>query len=237
MKTLNFIIENVYLKKLIYKKIIELLNISNNFKKNKYKLIKCERKSKMNYLWPILILISFIFSLISGNIENVNNSIFSSVSDVIQLTLTLLGNMCLWCGIIKIIQSTKIIVYLKKVLRPILNWLFKDAKGNESAMEAISINTISNIIGIGNAATSSGLKAMNELQKENKNKEKLTDSMVMLMVLNTTSIQILPTSIMAIRASLGAQNPAGIIVPIWISTIVGTSVGIIATKILLKRNK
>ena len=78
---------------------------------------------------------------------------------------------------------------------------------------------------------------MNELQKENKNKEKLTDSMVMLMVLNTTSIQILPTSIMAIRASLGAQNPAGIIVPIWISTIVGTSVGIIATKILLKRNK
>ena len=82
----------------------------------------------MNYLWPILILISFIFSLISGNIENVNNSIFSSVSDVIQLTLTLLGNMCLWCGIIKIIQSTKIIVYLKKILRTILKWLFKYAK-------------------------------------------------------------------------------------------------------------
>lgn len=191
----------------------------------------------MNYLWPILILISFIYSLISGNIENVNDSIFSSVSDVIQLTLTLLGNMCLWCGIIKIIQSTKIIIYLKKILRPVLNWLFKDAKNNEEAMEAISINTISNIIGIGNAATSAGLKAMGELQKENNNKEKLTDSMVMLIVLNTTSIQILPTSIMAIRASLGAENPASIIVPIWISTIIGTSVGIIATKILLKKNK
>lgn len=191
----------------------------------------------MNYLWPILILISFIFSIISGNVENVNNSIFSSISDVIQLTLTLLGNMCLWCGIIKIIKSTKIIVYLRKLLRPVLNWLFKDAKNNEEAMEAISINTISNIIGIGNAATSSGLKAMNELQNENKNKEKLTDSMVMLMVLNTTSIQILPTSIMAIRASLGSQNPAEIIVPIWISTIVGTSVGILITKLLLKKNK
>lgn len=191
----------------------------------------------MNYLWPILILISFIFSLISGNIGEVNNSIFSSVSDVIQLTLTLLGNMCLWCGIIKIIQSTKIITYLKKLLRPILNCLFKDAKNNEEAMESISINTISNIIGIGNAATSSGLKAMNELQKENKEKEKLTDSMVMLIVLNTTSIQLLPTSIIAIRASLGSPNPAKIIVPIWISTVVGTSVGILITKFLLKKNK
>lgn len=189
----------------------------------------------MNFLWPILILISFLFSLISGNIENVNNAIFSSVSDVIKLSLTLLGNMCLWCGIIKIIQNTKIIQILKDFLKPVLNWLFKDAKNNEKAMEAISLNTISNIIGIGNAATSSGLKAMEEMQKENKEKDKLTDSMVMLIVLNTTSIQLLPTSIMAIRASLGAENPAGIIVPIWISTIVGTTVGVVVTKLLLRK--
>lgn len=190
----------------------------------------------MNFLWPILILISFIFSLISGNIENINNAIFSSVSDVITLSLTLLGNMCLWCGLIKIIQSTKIIKILKKILKPVLNWLFKDTKDNDKAMEAISLNTISNIIGIGNAATSSGLKAMEEMQKENKQKDKLTDSMVMLIVLNTTSIQILPTSIMAIRASLGAQNPAKIILPIWISTIIGTTVGILVTKLLLRKN-
>ena len=97
----------------------------------------------MNYLWPILILVSFLISCINGKIEDVNNSIFISIKDAIQLSLTLLGNMCLWCGIIKIIQSTGIIKFLQKILKPILDFLFKDARNNKEAMEAISINTIS----------------------------------------------------------------------------------------------
>ena len=120
----------------------------------------------MNYLWPILILVSYIFSLVSGNISELNNSIFSSVSDVVKLSLTLVGNMCLWSGMIKIIQSTRIMSFLMRILRPLLNWLFPDAKHNEKAMEKLSINTVSNIIGIGNAATSAGLEAMEEMQKE-----------------------------------------------------------------------
>lgn len=188
----------------------------------------------MNYLWPIIILISYVFAIINGKIENINNSIFSSISDVVTLVLTLVGNMCLWCGIIKIIQETSIMKFIEKIIRPLLNWLYKDTKNNQKAMEAISINTVANIIGIGNAATSSGLQAMEEMQKENRDKTKLTDSMVMLIVLNTASVQILPTSIMSIRASLGAQNPTDIIIPIWISTITGTLVGIIVTKIMLK---
>ena len=148
--------------------------------------------------------------------------------------MTLLGSMCLWCGIIKIIEKTKIMKILSGILRPILNWLFPDAKTNKKAMDAISINTISNIIGIGNAATSSGLKAMCELQAENKEKNKLTRSMTMLVVLNTASIQILPTTVLAIRSSLGSKNPSAIIVPIWISTIVGTVIGILMTKLMLK---
>lgn len=188
----------------------------------------------MNYLWPIIILISYVFAIINGKIEDINNSIFSSISDVVTLVLTLVGNMCLWCGIIKIIQETSIMKFIEKIIRPLLNWLYKDTKNNQKAMEAISINTVANIIGIGNAATSSGLQAMEEMQKENRDKTKLTDSMVMLIVLNTASVQILPTSIMSIRASLGAQNPADIIIPIWISTITGTLVGIIVTKIMLK---
>lgn len=191
----------------------------------------------MNYLWPILILVSYIFSLVSGNISELNNSIFSSVSDVVKLSLTLVGNMCLWSGMIKIIQSTRIMSFLMRILRPLLNWLFPDAKHNEKAMEKLSINTVSNIIGIGNAATSAGLEAMEEMQKENKKKDTLTKSMVMLIVLNTASVQILPTTIMSIRASLGSQNPADVVVPIWISTITGTIVGVFLTKILLWRSK
>ena len=138
---------------------------------------------------------------------------------------------------IKIIQSTRIMSFLMRILRPLLNWLFPDAKHNEKAMEKLSINTVSNIIGIGNAATSAGLEAMEEMQKENKKKDTLTKSMVMLIVLNTASVQILPTTIMSIRASLGSQNPADVVVPIWISTITGTIVGVFLTKILLWRSK
>ena len=138
---------------------------------------------------------------------------------------------------IKIIQSTRIMSFLMRILRPLLNWLFPDAKHNEKAMEKLSINTVSNIIGIGNAATSAGLEAMEEMQRENKKKDTLTKSMVMLIVLNTASVQILPTTIMSIRASLGSQNPADVVVPIWISTITGTIVGVFLTQKLLWRTK
>ena len=93
-------------------------------------------------------------------------------------------------------------------------------------MEDISINTISNVIGIGNAATSSGLKAMENLKRKNNDKNELTNSMIMLVVLNTTSIQIIPTTVLSIRTSLNSANPANIIIPIWISTLVGTTVGV-----------
>ncbi len=188
----------------------------------------------MNYLWPILIIISLFFAIISGNITNLNNSIFNSVSDVVNLSLTLVGNMCLWCGLMAIIKQTKIMSFLMKILRPLLNWLYPDARSNKDAMEAISINTVSNFLGIGNAATPAGLKAMDELQKENPKKDELSNSMIMLIVLNTTSIQLIPTTAIAVRAALGSPMPSNIIVPIWISTLAGTLTGIILTKLLLK---
>ena len=191
----------------------------------------------MNYLWPILIIISLIFAIISGNITNLNNSIFDSVSDVVNLSLTLVGNMCLWCGLMAIIKETKIMDFLMKMLRPLLNWLYPDARNNKDAMEAISINTVSNFLGIGNAATPAGLKAMDELQKENPKKDELSNAMIMLIVLNTTSIQLIPTTAIAVRSALGSPMPSNIIVPIWISTLAGTLTGIILTKILLRKRR
>ncbi len=190
----------------------------------------------MNYIWPIIIIISFLFAIITGNIQVLNNSIFSSVSDVVKLSLTLVGNMCLWCGLMKIVKETKIMNYLIKILKPVLNWLYPEANENKSAMEAISINTVSNILGLGNAATPAGLKAMEELQKENKNKDELSNSMITLIVLNTTSIQLIPTTAIAIRSALGASNPSNIIIPIWISTLAGTLAGICMTKIIIKKD-
>ena len=191
----------------------------------------------MNIIWPVIIIISYIYAIYSGTINEVNSSIFDVSKTALNLSLTLVGNMCLWCGIIKIIESTKIAKILIKLLRPILNFLYPDEKNDRETMEDISINMVSNIIGIGNASTSSGLKAMEKLKEENGNSNKLTNSMTMLVVLNTTSIQIIPTTVLSIRASLNSENPAKIIIPIWISTLVGTTIAIILTKIIIKLDK
>ena len=191
----------------------------------------------MNFLWAFIIIISFLFSIATGNVENLNNSIFSSISDVTKLMITLVGNMCFWCGIINIIKNTKIKDLLLKILKPFLKWLYPDEKNNEEIMEDISVNTISNILGIGNAATPAGLSAIEKMQKNNKNKKEITNSMIMLIVLNTTSIQLIPTTAIAIRASLQSKDPSNIIFYIWISTFAGTIVGILITKLILRKNK
>ncbi len=191
----------------------------------------------LNYLWPIFIIISFVFAIISGNIENLNSSIFESIDSVISLSMTLVGTMCLWCGIMEVVKNTSIMAKLTKLLKPVLLWLFPDAKYNKEALDNISINVVSNILGLGNAATPAGIKALESLKESSNDKLSLSDSMMMLIVLNTTSIELIPTTVIAIRQSLNSQNPASIIIPIWISTIIGTIVGILSTKFLIKRSK
>ena len=192
----------------------------------------------MDYLWPIIIIISYIYALINGNMEKVNEAIFDSITDVIQLSITLLGNMCLWCGIMNIIKSTSMIYRLKKVLKPILNILFPEEKNNKNVIDNISINIVSNMLGIGNAATPAGLQAMKEMKKNNDQKD-ITNSMAMLIILNTTSIQIIPTTVIALMMSFGESNPTKIVAPIWISTLAGTMTAIIITKAIsnIKRRR
>lgn len=189
----------------------------------------------LNILWPIFIIISIVYAIFSGNIENLNNSIFESSESAVNLTLTLIGMTCLWSGIMEIAAKTKIVEKLSDVLKPIVKRLFLDL--NERSYDNIVMNIIANILGLGNAATPLGLKAMNELQKENKSKEELSDNMMMLIVLNTASLQVIPTTVIAIRSSLGSSNPTKIIFPVWISTVCAAIVGIIFTKIIIKHTK
>lgn len=188
----------------------------------------------LNILWPIFIIISIIYAVISGNIENLNNSIFQETENVVQFSLTLLGMTCLWSGIMEVALNTKIIDYLSKMLKPVINFLFDDIETDKECNKNITMNVIANILGLGNAATPLGLKAMNVLQKHNKDKNTLSDNMIMLIVLNTASLQVIPTTVLAIRNSLGSNNPTMIIVPIWIATICAAVVGIAVTKILIK---
>ena len=186
----------------------------------------------LNNIWPIFIIISIIYAIIAGNLENLNLAITSSSESAVSLTLTLIGTTCLWSGLIEIASNTNIIKYLKKFLRPVITILFPNL--NSLVYDKVTMNIISNILGLGNAATPLGLQAMEEMQKENLNKEYLSDNMMILIILNTSSLQIIPTTIIAIRTSLGSNNPTRIIFPVCFSTICAGVVGVVMTKLLIK---
>ena len=173
----------------------------------------------LNTIWPIFILISFSYAIVSGNLEALNSSIFESTGDAIKLSVELLGTICLWNGIMQVANKTNIINNLTKLLSPIIKILFPEMRKNKQVQKEISMNMIANILGLGNAATPLGLKAMKTMQKENLQKDTLSNSMMMFIVLNTASIQIIPTTVIAIRNSLGSDNPTSIVFPVWIATV------------------
>ena len=191
----------------------------------------------LNKIWPAFLIISFVYAIFTGKLLEVNNSIFESTSSAIELCLTLIGTMCLWCGMIKIAMETSLVDKLIKLLRPILRKLFPEIDEKDEVYKEISMNIIANLLGLGNAATPLGLKAMKSLQKENKNKQELSNSMAILIVLNTASIQLIPTTVIAIRTTLGSQNPTEMLVPIWIVTAIAATSAIISAKIFIKAGK
>ena len=188
----------------------------------------------LNILWPIFIIISFAYAIFSGNVDKLNESIFSSTSESVNLCISLLGNICLWNGIMQIANKTSIIDRLTNLLKPAMNFLFPELKQEKEIQKEISLNVIANILGLGNAATPLGLKAMKSMQKKNPKKDTLTNSMITFIVLNTASLQIIPTTVIAIRSSMNSKNPTSIVFPVWIATICAAIAGITATKLFIK---
>ena len=188
----------------------------------------------LNKIWPVFIIISIIYGFIYGKIEDVNNAVFNSASEAVNLTITFFGTICLWNGIINILTKTKLTNKITALISPIINYLFPELVKKEKVKEEISMNVIANLLGLGNAATPLGLKAMKSMQEINNDKTKLSNSMVMFIVINTASLQIIPTTVMAIRTSLGSQNASAMIVPIWIATMIAAIVAVVATKLFIK---
>ncbi len=191
----------------------------------------------LNFIWPVFIIISYIYSVFSGHIDDINNSIFDSCKSAVELTITFFGTITLWCGIMKISRDSSLSQKLAKLLSPIIRFLFPDIKKDSSTYNEISLNIIANLLGLGNAATPLGLKAMSSLQEQNPNKNILSNSMAMLILLNTASLQLIPTTVIAIRSSLNSANPTSIIVPVWLSTICAAIAGVSAVKFFIKLGK
>ena len=191
----------------------------------------------LNIVWPTFIIISFSYAIFFGNLNSLNAEIFSSLENAIKLSINLLGTICVWNGIMQIASKTSVIDKLTSFLKPIIRYLFPDLKKRPKIQKEISMNMIANILGLGNAATPLGLKAMKSMQEENEDKDVLSDSVAMFIVINTASIQIIPTTVIAIRNSLGSENPTSIVFPVWIATICAAISGIVAVKILIKVTK
>lgn len=189
----------------------------------------------LNKIWPAFIIISFVFAIYSGKVLNVSNAVFASAEQTVTLCLSLLGTLCLWNGIMQIAVKTSIIEKLTKFLKPLISFLFPEIKENKKISKEISMNMVANILGLGNASTPLGLKAMESMQKENPDKDKLSNSMAMFILVNTASLQIIPTTVISIRNSLGSENPTKIIIAVWVATVVAFATAITAGKILIKR--
>ncbi len=188
----------------------------------------------INYIWAGMILISFISGLINGDIESVTRGAIEGSAEGVSLVISLLGIMCLWTGITKIAERAGLIDAFAKLLRPLTKVLFPNLKSGSPALSAIVMNMVANFFGMGNAATPLGIKAMEELDKINCSDE-ASDEMCTFAVLNTASIQLIPSTLISLRQTFGSESPGIVIVPVWIVSIMAVCAAVISAKIFEKR--
>lgn len=188
----------------------------------------------MSKIWSGIIIISIITAFLSNNPSVILTSISQNSIDAMTNIINLTGMMCFWSGIFKIFESTTTLEKLANVVTKVIGKLFNSNELNNKAKKYIALNITSNLIGIGNASTVNGIKAMEELDKIN-NDENPNNSMTKFVLLNTASIQILPTSMIAIRTLYNSSNPAEILLPVWIVTGISLIVGLTAITILNRK--
>lgn len=186
----------------------------------------------MSKIWSFMIILSILFCIIFGNSQNLLEIITNACANSIENIITLAGMLCFWSGIFNILKNTSVINHLSRFFEPILKRLLKKEEVTDKILEDVSLNIASNAIGVGNAATAFGISAISKMQEININKEKPNDSMTMFILLNTASIQIIPTNIISLRILYGSLNATNIIIPVWIVTILALFSGIFAIKIL-----
>ncbi len=184
-------------------------------------------------VFAVMTAVSLIVSIFTGSLNELSNSIFTSASSALNLTLSLISVMCLWCGIMNVFEKKGIIERLSKRISFILRFLFPDAYKKGICCE-ISANISANMLGIGNAATPLGISAMKKLHAVNPDKTRASDDMVMLAVLNTASIDILPATLISLRQSAGAMMTYDIILPTLISSTLTVIFAVTVTKMFSK---
>src|SRR5690606_12249409 len=197
----------------------------------------------LNYVWISFFLIAFIVALVKliffGDVEifqRIISGTFDSAKVGAEISLGLIGLMAFWLGIMKVGENGGMIAFFARIVGPFFNKLFPDVPKNHPALGSILMNFSANMLGLDNAATPLGLKAIKELQELNPSKDTATNAQIMFMVLNASSLTLLPISIMAYRKEAGALNPSDVFLPILLATFFSTIVGLIVVAIYQKIN-
>lgn len=194
----------------------------------------------LNYLWAFMILAGTLYGACTGNIDKITDALLAGGGEAIDLSMTLFGIIALWMGLMKIAMKSGLIDSIQNKISPIVSWLFPSVPKDHYSRKYISINLVSNFLGLGVAATPAGLKAMEALaglqdKDSGKHMEKMSNAMCTFLIVNISSIQLIPITVIAYRTQYGSVNPAGIIIPGIIATTASTLAGIIFSKIMEKQ--
>ena len=185
----------------------------------------------MNILWSIMIAGGIIFSFFNGTSVNLTDAVIASGKESVEIALTMCGIVPLWCGMLKIAEHSGMTAGLSKLMSPVINKLFPEIPNGHKSLEYITSNITANMLGLGWAATPSGIDAMKSLAVLNKNKKTASKSMCMFMVINMSSVQLITINIIAYRTSYASSCPSSVILPGIISTSISTAAGILAVKL------
>jgi len=188
----------------------------------------------MNYIFYFLIASSIIIGIINGRLENVGNAIIKSADLSVKIAFSLIGIMAFWLGIVRVAEKCGLVKIIAKLITPITKWLFNEIPNDNEAIGNIALSFSANALGLTNAATPIGLKVMEELQAENKDKKTASNAMCMFLAMNTAGFQIIPATVIAVLAGIGYKNPTEIIIPTLIVTSIAFLSAIIIAKVFQK---
>lgn len=191
----------------------------------------------VNKIWGTFIVIGLLYGFLTGKTEIMNEEIISCGSTSLELFISMFPMMILWSGIMKIAEKAGILSFLSKKFRPLFRIIFKELKSDDKALEYIASNLTINMLGIHNASTPFGLKAMKELQEKNPKKDTATKSMITFLVLNTSGVTLIATDIIAIRNSMNAKSPTDLLLVTILATIINTTLALLVNSYLGRKNE
>ena len=186
----------------------------------------------MGYIWVFLIVVSVICAIINGKVDEVTQAITNNAKLAVEISFSLIGIMAFWLGLVKLAEKSGVVELISKLIKPVTDFLFPEIPSGHPALGNIAMNVTANALGVTNAGTPIGIKAMEEMQSLNEHKDTATNPMCTFLAINTAGFQIVPASIIAVFVATSSTNPTEIIAPTILVTLFGTIVAIIAVKLL-----